>query len=271
MLLKKQFEQGEFNGVTYGNGTVALQGVQLNVYSYIVDGICIDTGAYSLRKLFQQFLKEQQFEQVVLTHHHEDHSGNAAFLQQQGYPVYIERTLLKECAEKAAYPFYRKVFWGARKAFQAQPIASTFSSKTAEWDVIQTPGHAIDHIAFLNKETGQLFTGDLYVTTKTRLILSDESIPTIIQSLQKVLAYDFQDVFCSHGGLLKNGRKALQAKEEYLLTLQEKILSLHKQGLTAREINKQLFTKNYPITRFSRGEWDSLHIVTSILKEKKLN
>lgn len=84
---------------------------------------------------------------------------------------------------------------GARKAFQAQPIASTFSSKTAEWDVIQTPGHAIDHIAFLNKETGQLFTGDLYVTTKTRLILSDESIPTIIQSLQKVLAYDFQDVF----------------------------------------------------------------------------
>ncbi|WP_042473668.1 MBL fold metallo-hydrolase [Bacillus ndiopicus] len=269
MLLKKHFEQGELNGVIYGNGTVAFQGVQLNVYSYVVDGLCIDTGAHSLRKQFQPFLQAQPIEQVVLTHHHEDHSGNAAFLQQQGIPIYIEKTLLKECAEKAAYPFYRKVFWGARKAFDAQPLASTFSSKTADWDIIQTPGHAIDHVALLNKETGQLFTGDLYVMTKTRLILRNESIPTIIQSLQKVLTYDFADVFCCHGGLLKNGRKALQAKEDYLLTLQEKTLTLHKQGLTPAEINQTLFSKKYPITRFSRGEWDSQHIVTSILKDAK--
>ncbi len=269
MLLKKHFEQGTVNGVTYGNGTVAFQGVKLNVYSYIVDGVCIDTGAQSLRKAFQPFLTEQSFEQVVLTHHHEDHSGNAAFLQQRGVPIYIEESLIKECSEKAAYPFYRKVFWGARKPFQAQPLASTFTSKSATWEVIPTPGHAIDHVSLLNKETGQLFTGDLYVMTKTRLILRNESIPTIIQSLQKVLAYDFEDVFCCHGGLLTDGRKALQAKADYLLTLQERIFSLHMQGLSVKEIDQQLFLKKYPITRFSRGEWDSQHIVTSILKDAK--
>ncbi|MCT6922686.1 MBL fold metallo-hydrolase [Metasolibacillus sp.] len=267
MLLKKQFEQGEINGVVYGNGTVAFQGVKLNVYCYIIDGVCIDTGAHSLRQQFQHFLTAQSFEQVVLTHHHEDHSGNAAFLQQQGVPIYIEESLLKECAKKAAYPLYRRLFWGARKPFQAQPLANTFTSKTATWEVIQTPGHAIDHVALLNKNTGQLFTGDLYVMTKTRLILREESIPAIIRSLQQVLASDFDEVFCSHAGLLKNGRKALQAKEDYLLTVQDKAFSLYEQGFTVSEIDRQLFSKKYPITRFSRGEWDSQHIVTSILKE----
>ena len=269
MLFKKRAEQGVQNGVTYINGKVQFQSVKLNVYSYIVDGVCIDTGARSLRKLFLPFYDEQIFDQIVLTHYHEDHSGNAADLQQKGFPIYMSQTMLESCAKKANYPLYRKMFWGARKPFTAQPLESTFQSRSATWDVIETPGHAKDHVSLLNRETGQLFTGDLYVSSRTKVVLKEESIPMIITSLNKVLTYEFEDVFCSHAGLLKNGRQALLTKRNYLVELEEKVVDFAKQGYVAEEIQEMLFPKKYPITRMSSGEWNSMHIVTSILKESE--
>lgn len=269
MLLKKSFEQGEQNGVTYINGKVQFQAVKLNVFSYIVDGVCIDTGARSLSKLFVPFYDEQMFDQVVLTHYHEDHSGNAAYLQKKGIPIYMNETMLESCTKKADYPLYRKLFWGARKPFLAQPLQSTFESRQATWDAIETPGHAMDHVSLLNRETGQLFTGDLYVSSRTKVVLKEESIPMIIASLNKVLSYDFEDVFCSHAGLLKNGRQALLAKRNYLVELEEKVVGFAKQGYIPSEIQEMLFPKKYPITRISGGEWNSAHIITSILKDSE--
>ncbi|MER2113215.1 MAG: MBL fold metallo-hydrolase, partial [Solibacillus isronensis] len=33
------------------------------------------------------------------------------------------------------------------------------------------------------------------------------------------------------------------------------------------EITAQLFTKKYPITKLSLGEWDAAHIVSSVLNK----
>ncbi|MDF2791563.1 MAG: hypothetical protein K0S80_4665, partial [Neobacillus sp.] len=41
MLLKKNFSQQKLNGVQTGNGTVAFQGVKLNVHSFVLDGVLI--------------------------------------------------------------------------------------------------------------------------------------------------------------------------------------------------------------------------------------
>ena len=61
-------------------------------------------------------------------------------------------------------------------------------------------------------QTGQLFTGDLYCQEKTKVALREENIPTIIDSLTKVLTYEFGEVFCSHAGHLVDGRAALRRK-----------------------------------------------------------
>src|SRR5699024_10487325 len=95
----------------------------------------------------------------------------------------------------------------------------------------KTPGHAIDHVAFLNTETGQLFSGDLYCQEKTKVILKEESIPTIIQSLQR------------------------------------DILKMHQEGKSPTEIKETLFPKKYPIITLSSGEWDSQHIVDSVIED----
>ncbi|MCH1624514.1 MBL fold metallo-hydrolase [Ferdinandcohnia quinoae] len=268
MLFKKGFSEKVVNGVRLGNGTVSFQRVKLNVHCFFLDGVLLDTGAQSLEKEFKPFFQDLDIDQVVITHFHEDHTGCARFLQhERQIPLFMNDQMIEYCRNKADYPLYRKLFWGKRKPFQAMAIGKTFQSTNATWDVIESPGHAIDHVAFLNRETGQLFTGDLYCQERTKVVLREEKIPTIIESLKRVLTYDFDEVFCSHAGFLKNGRVALQRKLAYLQELQGKIIDLHDKGLTPIEINTALFPKKYPIMFFSSGEWDSIHIVNSVLKE----
>ncbi|MBO0961363.1 MBL fold metallo-hydrolase [Neobacillus sp. MM2021_6] len=272
MFVKKNFKQQTINGVQMGNGTVALQGVRLNVHCFVVDGVLIDTGAKSLEKDFKPFFNQQDIDQVVITHFHEDHTGCAAFLQKELHlPIYMSDIMIEYCENRADYPMYRKIFWGKRSPFQATAIGKTFLSHHATWDVIETPGHAIDHLAFLNRETGQLFTGDLYCQEKTKVVLREEDIPTIIQSLKKVLTYNFEEVFCCHAGYLEDGRAALQRKLDYLLDLQGKIIKFHQDGLSPSQIKNTLFPKKYPIVFFSKGEWDSVHIINSIIQEHMKN
>lgn len=266
MFFKRKTVINEKSDVRYINGVISLGGVKLNVCAFEVDGILIDTGAQRLLEQFKSFFHEMDVDKVVITHFHEDHTGGAAYLQNTfGLPIYMNEMMIDSCTKKADYPFYRKVFWGSRAPFQAKPIGDTFSSRNATWKVIQTPGHAIDHLAFLNEETGQLFSGDLYVHPETKVILRDESIPTIIQSIEKVLTYDFEELFCCHAGYVKDGKKALTKKLTYLKELQAKVIALQKQGYNEQDIQKEVFKRKYPITFFSFGEWDSIHIIRSIL------
>ncbi|NYF23912.1 MBL fold metallo-hydrolase [Sporosarcina sp. JAI121] len=268
MFVKKGFKQQTINDVGIGNGTVAFQGVKLNVHCFVVDGVLIDTGAKSLEKEFKPFMKQQDIDQVVITHFHEDHTGCAAFLEKElQLPIYMNDRMLDYCAMKPDYPLYRKFFWGKRSPFHAKVIGKTFSSRNATWDVIETPGHAIDHVAFLNRQTGQLFTGDLYCQEKTKVVLREECIPTIIDSLTKVVAYDFGEVFCAHAGYLMDGRASLQRKLDYLVQLQGKTIKLYEDGMPPSQIGTTLFPKKYPITYLSSGEWGSSHIINSIIQE----
>lgn len=268
MFLKTKSMHDEINGVRFINGVVQFNSVKLNVYCFDTDGVLIDTGPQSLAEEFKPFFEQADVDKVVITHAHEDHTGGAQHLQNEyGLPIFMKNDAIEECARKADYPLYRKFFWGKRRPFEAQAIGDSFKSRNAEWTVIQTPGHAKDHLAFLNQETGQLFTGDLYVHPKTKLILRDESIPTIMSSIERTLSYDFEEVFCCHAGYVKDGRTALQKKLAYLQELQENTLELRKKGYDVREIHARLFTKKYPITLFSFGEWHSMHIIQSIVDE----
>jgi ribonuclease/clavin/mitogillin len=267
-VIKKLFETETVQNVRIAKGTAMFQGVRLTVRCFVIDGVLIDTGAKSMENEFTSFFQQQDIDQVVITHYHEDHTGCAAFLQRKmGLPIYMHELMIHYCQQKADYPLYRKVFWGKRDPFTAKPIGTTFSSRSATWDVIPTPGHSIDHVAFLNRETGQLFSGDLYCQEKTKVILREENIPAIIASLQRTLTYDFGDVFCAHAGYLPNGREALQRKLDYLLELQGNIIDLYEKGMPPKQIQETLFPKKYPIVFFSAKEWDSLHIVRSVIQE----
>ena len=229
-MMMKSFTQKNVNGVETGNGSISLVNVKLNVYVFFVDGVLIDTGAHSIEKEFIPFFNQLKIDQVVLTHYHEDHTGCATYIQQKyKVPILMNKMKIDACRKKADYPMYRKLFWGKRKPFEGTEINRTFTSVHATWDVIETPGHSDDHLSFLNRQTGQLFTGDLYCQERTKVVLREESIPMIIDSLKRVLTYDFDEVFCCHAGLLKKGRIALQRKLDYLLDIQERVIKEYKE------------------------------------------
>jgi endoribonuclease LACTB2 len=250
-------------------GVVKSGGTAGKVFAYLVDGMLIDTGPQSLESDFVSFYKSHSFDLVTLTHSHEDHSGTASWVQaNRSVPIYVHEKGIKMCAQPCMYPKYRQATWGVRTEFRALPLGKVIHSRNQEWQVIYTPGHAEDHVSLLHKDTGRLFCGDLFVTPKTKVIMRSESIPIIMNSIRTLLSYDFGSIYCSHAGYIKNGKQMLKQKLEHLEYLCGEVKSLNEDGLSTIEINEKLFPKKYPIVDISGGEWDSLHIVTSILFEK---
>ncbi|WP_253271201.1 MBL fold metallo-hydrolase [Sporosarcina sp. D27] len=241
------------------------------VFAFLTDGMLIDTGPANLEDELARFYENALFDQVVLTHHHEDHTGMAPWIREnRNVPIYIHPLGIGMCSEDSPYPAYRKKTWGLRRSFNALPLNDTIRSETKKWEVIHTPGHAEDQIVLFDNETGTLFSGDLYVSRKTKLIMASESVPRIMTSLRNILTYDVGSMFCCHAGYVHDGKAKLTQKLEYLEDLYAEVEKLHSQGMSPYEIDKTLFPKEYPITPISKGEWDSIHMVTSIVQEFKV-
>ncbi|MFI8492949.1 MBL fold metallo-hydrolase [Peribacillus butanolivorans] len=259
------------------NDVVCVQGTPegiksgMSVYVFLTDGLLIDTGAQILLEELIPFYESADFDLVALTHYHEDHTGGAAWIQEhRKVPMYIHPMSIDVCAKDAEYPDYRKTFWGRRDGFKAEPLGRIVHSRTQTWEPIFTPGHAKDHMVYLNHSNGMLFSGDLFVTPKTKLVLREESVPVIIDSINRLLQYDFGEVFCCHASHVPNGKEMFQRKLDYLENLRGEILRLHNQGLAVHEIQQIVLPNQYPLIEISGHEWDSEHIITSILKEKIL-
>lgn len=265
---EKSIEIQQNRDVQCAHGKVAVQGIGMSVYSFFVDGLLIDTGSYSLSQEFQSFFNEIPIEQLALTHSHEDHSGNAAWIQQhKGIPIYVHRDSVSLCTKDGEYPFYRQALWGERPAFIAQPLGNTLQTKSATWDVIETPGHTTDHVSFYNRETGAMFTGDLYIQTKTKVVLDEENIVHTLTSLKKILNYDFEEVYCCHAGFLADGRARIQEKIAYLEEMESRIRQLFDKGYSVEEITTSIFCRDYPITKVSEEQWSSKHIITAFINK----
>lgn len=253
--------------VQWAQGKVAVQGIAMSVFSFYVDGLLIDTGSSSLAQEFQSFFNEIDIQQAALTHAHEDHSGNAAWIQQhKDTPIYIHRDAVDECASDGNLPLYRKVLWGERPAFIAKPFGDTLQTNQATWDVIATPGHTSDHLSFYNRATGAMFTGDLYVQTKTKVVLDEENIVHTLASLKYLLNYNFETIYCCHAGYLADGRTKIIEKIAYLEELEGNIRKLYDRGYTVEEISKSIFPREYPITKVSGEQWSSNHIIKAFIQ-----
>ena len=261
-------EVTSYSNVTCVKGTVKLKGIQLAVHTYLTDFMLIDTGPVSLLNYFIPFFKENDFDSVSLTHYHEDHTGCAPWIPKSlNVPIYIHPLAIDECLNVSDYPQFRKDFWGERGAFRALPLQERFQSRNEIWKVIPTPGHAKDHVVFLNTSTGMLFSGDLFVTSKPKAILPDESISTMVSSLRTILTYDFMEMFCSHAGYIPDGKGALKRKLHYLENLKSDILDLSWSGLSANEIKEVLFPQPPALVTRSNNDWDSIYIIKNVLEE----
>ena len=258
---------GEHNGIVYTKATAKFLNYSLDVYIYIDDQILIDTGPSRFAKQLKDFFNSHTIEKALLTHCHEDHCGNAPWLEKKGIPVYTHPVSISLCRKKAKLPIYRRFFWGKRLNFNPLPLSDTVEGKYKKFEVIKLPGHSADHVVFYNTKGGYVFTGDLYVSPKTKMIMPNESVSATIKSLQTLLRKDFQTIYCAHAGVVEKGREMMQKKLEHLKQLQGEVIKLHRQGFDIQAINKRLFPQKAPISLISRNEWCSENIIKSIIKD----
>ncbi|MCA1053677.1 MBL fold metallo-hydrolase [Rossellomorea aquimaris] len=244
-------------------------GLKMHVYITQVDDILIDTGPYSLHKQVRSLVEDTAFKRVILTHHHEDHTGNCAWIEDQlGIPQWIHQKGVSECKVNSTLPLYRSIFWRNRKSFQPYELRSEemVYSNEHSLKVVHTPGHADDHIVLIDEENGFCLTGDLYLFHSPTSHFSFESVPELIRSLQITLKHSFKGIYCSHGGYFPNGRRLLERKRDYLENLQHEVMTQYKSGHSPREIRKILFPENKPFHYLSLFENSPQHTINSIIQ-----
>ncbi len=254
--------------VRYCRTSISLMGVTLNVYVYLADGMLVDSGPSRRRREIMDFCRDAGVKRIVHTHMHEDHSGNSAYLAEQlGVPLYCSAAGVEACRTAARLPLYRRLFWGPRAGFEALPLPRVVEGNSAAWEVIPAPGHSADQVVLLDEEGGRLFSGDLFVYSKTRVAMRSENLVESMETLRRVLRRRFRTVYCSHAGILENGYALLQQKLSCLEELQGQALAMYGRGTSISEIQRKLFPKRPPITPVSMGEWSSYHVLRSLIED----
>ena len=237
---------------------------------YFVDGLLIDTGQRGVRSILLEQIGQLPVRQMIVTHYHEDHSGNIDLLQRHfDCPVYASA----ECCEimKAPPPisFAQRMTWGNRPAYaQLTTIQEQLVTDHHTFQVIPVPGHAQDMIVLYEPEQKWLFSADLYVHHYIGYMLPEESIAQQIQSIRRVLELDFDVLFCGHNPQFKGGKILLEKKLSFLERFFEDVAALYHRGYQAREIFSQLKFKENRITYWlSGGHLSRINMVRAVIRD----
>lgn len=233
---------------------------------YVVDGLLIDSGPPNMRRHVARVVDELGVRQCVTTHGHEDHSGSHALLNARGIVPLAHATGLANMADPRVNDLYRRVTWGSPPPAQVAAIGEELETPAHRFQVIHTPGHSDDHIALFEPDRGWLFTGDLYLAPRLKILRDDEDVHAMIASLRRLVALAPAVVFCQHRGLVDDGAELLRRKLQFLVELGERIRALRERGLDEEEIARSLPGRDLMWRLWTGGHFAKRHFVRSFLR-----
>ena len=186
-------------------------------FAYVILGegaMLVDTGLPGqghriLKELGKLNVQPRDVRHIFLTHHDVDHIGNAAYLQQAcGAQVWASAIDLVYILGQTPRPWLKRM---ASRLFDAKVPASIKTyppENTLEGlTIIPSPGHTPGHVCLLYKDV--LFTGDLVVSRRTKLLLSPPFMTwdgeMVEASARNVGKYPFHWVCTAHGRAKERG------------------------------------------------------------------
>lgn len=246
---------------------------KMGVNVFFVNGLLIDTGHSNAEKRALKIFQDLSIEQIVLTHHHEDHAGNLQALKQiKNYPVYAHKICVELMRSPPPVCFIERKTWGSNTAVKGiLPVGKTIETEQYKFHIIHTPGHSEDHICLYEANQGWLFSGDLYVHHYIRYFMATESIAQQIDSLKKVLQLDVQRYFCSHSFKEDLFQERFERKLQFLEDFYGNVVRLHQKGFRPARIMKELQIKEKWMIRLLSGGWLSgINMVHSAIRDAEL-
>lgn len=239
MRIEKSLDFGKVKGMRVGYAPFGKP--LISVIVYYIDGLLIDSGAFNTRESIKKFVIENNVKQVALTHYHEDHAGNAGYINKQfGIPVYGHQLTAENLKTNVRLKPYEYYLFGRLEKAEISPLPRVIETTKYKLTPIHTPGHSQDHVIYHEKNEGWVFSGDLFLGPKIKFFRKDEDIVLTIKSLYKLLSLDFDCLFCGHNPKLKDPKVFVKNKVDQMHHLMNDVSILINQGYSDKEILKVL-------------------------------
>jgi glyoxylase-like metal-dependent hydrolase (beta-lactamase superfamily II) len=241
--------------------------------AYWVDGMLVDTGCAHTAPELVKALADTSLVRIANTHTHEDHIGADGRLQREhvGLEIHAHPLALPVLAdprtEQPLHP-YRRFFWGWPEPARGRPVSDggLIETERYRFQVVYTSGHADDHLCLYEPEQGWLFSGDLFVGGRDRALRTGTDIRQVIASLKRVACLPAEWLFPGSARVRQKPEAEIAAKIEYLETLGQRVLDLHRQGRSVPEIVNEICGGPMWIELITLGHFTRKQLVLSYLK-----
>lgn len=237
------------------------------VCAFCVDGLLIDTGCVHTAAEFVESLRGHRVEQIINTHHHEDHvGGNTAVAACLGIPIRIHPLGLDRVRRPDPHlPLYRKVVWGAPPPFAPEPLGEEVRTARYAFRVIHAPGHSHDQVVLYEEREGWLFAADVYLGERVKYLRRDERLLESMATLRRLAAMPVGRLFCSLGAVIDDGRRALAAKLKYWESICGQVRELATHGRSPWQIRREVLGTEGLLNCVSGGDFAKQHLVDQAL------
>ena len=202
---------------------------------YVVDPAAIDP-VYQQRlidKLEELCREGAEVKGILLTHHHRDHTGAVARLSRHfNAPVRAHPLTYPQLPDPNYVPG-APLGEGDRIELGIAPDGSP------DWhlDVMHTPGHARDHLCYLDSRYHAAIVGDMLSTISTIIIDPPEGhMATYLRELERLLSRPMTVLYPAHGPAQRDGHKLIRYYLDHRRQREQKIkdaLTEHPQALDA--------------------------------------
>ncbi len=242
-------------------GTARSRAAGYGVYVFGIRGTLIDTAFHGARREFGALLDEQRPSCVLLTHHHEDHAGNAALVARRGIPIGASRPTLDAIRVVEPIGLYRRFVWSSMPPLRGEIIPCTADGL----ELLAAPGHSPDHHVIWDAERDTLFAGDLYLSVKVRVARPGEDPRVLARSLREIAQLRPRRMFDSHRGVIEHPVRMLLAKAAWLDDTIGTIDQLHAEGRSNREILTRVFGGEAGVAYVSAGDLSRRNFIRAVI------
>jgi ribonuclease/clavin/mitogillin len=230
------------------------------VSAYLVRGVLVDSGFPLVGGQLATALRGMRLRGALVTHYHEDHSGNVERLARAGIPVGMAAETLARIRRPRPIGLYRRVCWGSAPTLQRDP--EPFEDPGLR--LLPTPGHTEDHHIVWDLERETMFGGDLFIGVKLRMAHPNEDVRRQVASLRAMAALRPRRFFDSHRGPLSDPVGLLTAKADWIEEVVEAVEERVRQGWSDAAIASDLLGSGDITGWFSRGDYAKVNLVRSI-------
>jgi glyoxylase-like metal-dependent hydrolase (beta-lactamase superfamily II) len=240
--------------------SVGSRAAGMDVSAYVVRGIMVDAGFHRARHDLLAAVKTLGVRGTIITHWHEDHAGNVQALAEAGVPILAREDTTGILRAPPRIQLYRRVCWG---------IPPALSTRLTELDVsglacVHTPGHSTDHQVVWDAESRTLFSGDLWLGVRARILHATEDPYRIVESLRDARALAPERMFDAHRGFVENPVAAIDAKIDWLSETMATIAQMVRTGASDDEILRRVLGGEELAGYVSAGDYSRRNLVKAV-------